>query len=410
MKSEIVSVGTELLLGEIVDTNAAFLAQQLSLLGIDLFWVSQVGDNRGRLLEVLRRAWGRSDLVLITGGLGPTDDDMTREAIADLVGEKMVVDPDLEAWLRESFSHLGLNMPLSNLKQATLISSARSIPNPFGTAPGWWIEKDGRVLVTMPGVPREMYRMWNDQVLPLLRPYTGAAVLITRTLKIMGKGESEVEELLHDFVSSPNPTLATYAKEDGIHVRLGAKAGDRETADRMIGDLEGKVRDILGTFIYGADNDTLAKVCGELLREKSLSLATMESCSGGSLANAMTDIPGSSAYFKGGMVAYTREAKVSWGLDPLLIDRHGLVSIEVASAMAKASREQLKADWGIGITGVAGPEKLEDKPTGTIHIAVDGPDGDRVSSSVWPRSRIDVKRVAVLRALNLLRRGLLGLP
>src|SRR3990172_1351353 len=168
MKSEIISVGTELLLGEIVDTNASFLAQQLSMLGIDLYWVSQVGDNRARLLEVLRRAWGRSDLVLVTGGLGPTDDDLTREAIADLVGEEMAVDPDLERWVRGSFSRMGMNMPLSNLKQAALIPSARSIPNPFGTAPGWWMEKDGRTLVAMPGVPREMHRMSNDEVLPPL--------------------------------------------------------------------------------------------------------------------------------------------------------------------------------------------------------------------------------------------------
>ncbi len=410
MKSEIVSVGTELLLGEIIDTNAAYLAQQLSMLGIDLFWVSQVGDNRGRLLEVLQRAWGRSDLILITGGLGPTDDDMTREAIADLLGEKMVVDPELEKWLRDAFSRLTIGMPLSNLKQATLVPSARSIPNPFGTAPGWWVEREGRVLVAMPGVPREMYRMWNDEVLVRLRPYTGAAVLITRTLKIMGKGESEVEELLHDFVPSANPTLATYAKDDGIHVRLGAKAGDRETALRMIEDLEAKVRGILGTFIYGTDNETLSQVCGELLKAKGLSLAAIESCSGGSLSNAMTDVPGSSAYFKGGIVAYTREAKAVCGVAPSLMDRHGMVSPEVAADMARAAREHLIADVGIGITGVAGPDKVEDQPAGTIHLAVDYVGDVRVSSSVYPRSRVDVKRVAVLRALNLLRRALMGLP
>lgn len=410
MKSEIVSVGTELLLGEIVDTNASFLAQQLSMLGIDLFWVSQVGDNRARLLEVLQRAWGRSDLILVTGGLGPTDDDMTREAIADLLGEQMAVDPELEKWVRESFSRLGLNMPLSNLKQATLTPSARSIPNPFGTAPGWWIEKDGRVLVSMPGVPREMYRMWNDEVLPRLRPYTGAAVLITRTLKIMGRGESEVEELLHEYVSSPNPTLATYAKEDGIHVRLGAKAADRETAAGMIEGLEAKVRQILGTFIYGADNESLAQVCGRLLKESGKSLAVMESCSGGSLSNALTDVPGSSAYFKGGLVTYTREAKASWGVDQSLMDQHGLVSPETAVAMALAARQRLGTAVGIGITGVAGPETVEDKPAGTIHIAIDDRDDVRVSSSVYPRGRLDVKRVAVLRALNLLRRSLMKLP
>lgn len=410
MKAEIISVGTELLLGEIVDTNASFLAQQLSLLGIDLYWISQVGDNRGRLLEVLQRAWGRSDLILVSGGLGPTDDDLTREAIADLLGEEMTVDPGLEKWLRESFSRFGLGMPLSNLKQATLIASALSIPNPFGTAPGWWVEKEGRVLVTMPGVPQEMRRMWSEEVLPRLRPYTGAAVLLTRTLKVMGKGESEVEELLHEFVSSPNPTLATYAKEDGIHVRLAAKATDRGAAAAMIEELEGRVREILGTFIYGVDDESLAQVVGRLLQERELTLATMESCTGGHLANAFTDVPGSSAYFKGGLVAYTREAKAAWGVDPALMDQYGQVSPQVASAMARAARERLAAHVGVGITGVAGPEEVEGKPAGTMHIAVENRSRVRVASGVYPRSRLDVKRVATLRALNLVRRSLLGLP
>ena len=410
MKSEIISVGTELLLGEIIDTNAAFLAQQLSLLGIDLYWISQVGDNRARVLEVLRRAWGRSDLILVTGGLGPTDDDLTREAIADLLGEEMAVEPELEKWLRGSFGRMGLNMPLSNLKQASLIPSAQSVPNPFGTAPGWWVEKDGKAVVAMPGVPREMHRMWNDEVLPRLRHYTGASVLMTRTLKIMGKGESEVEELLHEFVASANPTLATYAKEDGIHVRLAAKAATRQEAAGVVGQLEAKVRHILGTFIYGADDESLAQVVGRHLRQMGLTLATMESCTGGHLANAITDVPGSSTYFKGGLVAYTRAVKEAWGVDPGLMDEHGLVSAEVAAAMARAARERLGADVGIGTTGVAGPEEAEGKPAGTMHIAVDNRGDLRVSSGVYPRGRLDVKRVATLRALNLARRSLLGLP
>src|SRR3990170_7828687 len=205
MKSEIISVGTELLLGEIIDTNAAYLAQQLSMLGIDLFWVSQVGDNRGRLLEVLQRAWERSDLILITGGLGPTDDDMTREAIADLLGEKMAVDPDLEKWLRDAFSRLTIGMPLSNLKQATLVPSARSIPNPFGTAPGWWVEREGRVLVAMPGVPREMTRMWREEVVPRLRERQGGFTIFSRTLKVIGLSEAGAEDMVKSLLASANP-------------------------------------------------------------------------------------------------------------------------------------------------------------------------------------------------------------
>ncbi|MDP2727007.1 MAG: nicotinamide-nucleotide amidohydrolase family protein, partial [Dehalococcoidia bacterium] len=221
---------------------------------------------------------------------------------------------------------------------------------------------------------------------------------------------SEVEELLHEFVTSANPTLATYAKEDGIHVRLAAKATSREAAARMIEELEVRVRDILGTFIYGADDESLAQVAGLLLRDGGLTLAVMESCTGGHLANALTDIPGSSSYFKGGLVAYTREAKAAWGVDPALMDQHGMVSPQVALDMARAAREHLRADIGIGVTGVAGPEEMEGKPAGTMHIAVDDRGQVRVASSVFHRGRLDVKRIATLRALNLLRRSLLGLP
>jgi nicotinamide-nucleotide amidase len=410
MKAEIISVGTELLLGEITDTNASYLAQQLSLLGIDLYWISQVGDNRARLLEVLRRAWGRSELILLTGGLGPTDDDLTREAIADLLGEEMVVDPELERWLREAFSSFRLNMPLSNLKQATLIRSAQSVPNPLGTAPGWWVEREGRLIVAMPGVPQEMRRMWEDQILPRLRPYAGTGVLVTRTLKVMGKGESEVEQDLHDFVASANPTLATYAKADGIHVRLAAKATEAEEAQRMLDELEGRVRAILGSFIYGVDDESLAQVVGRILLEQGLTLATMESFTGGHLANAITDVPGSSSYFRGGMVAYTRETKEAWGVSRALLEQHGTVHPQVSLALARVARERLGADLGVGITGVAGPEPLEGQPPGTMHIAVDNRGETRLSSSVYPRARPDVKRVATLRALNLVRRSLLGLP
>jgi len=193
MKSEIVSVGTELLLGQITDTNASYLAQRLSPLGIDLYYISQVGDNQARLVEVLGRAWGRSDLVIVTGGLGPTEDDLTREAIAQLLGEAMAVDPGLERNLREFFTRRGVPMPSRNIKQATLIPSAQAITNPIGTAPGWWVERQGRTLVAMPGVPHEMRRMWENEVEPRLRQRSGGAVIFSKTLKVIGLGESAAE-------------------------------------------------------------------------------------------------------------------------------------------------------------------------------------------------------------------------
>ena len=229
MRAEIISCGTELLLGHITDTNATYLAQSLASLGIDLYFVSQVGDNQGRIVETLRRAWERSDLVVITGGLGPTEDDLARESISTMLGETMQVDPELEAELRAMFAARNSVMPERNIKQATLIPSAQVLPNPRGTAPGWWVEKDGHIIVAMPGVPREMYHMWENEVIPRLTPFTGG-LIFTRILRVWGLGESAVEERLGSVIHSNNPTVATYAKSDAIDVRITAKAETREHA------------------------------------------------------------------------------------------------------------------------------------------------------------------------------------
>lgn len=407
MKAEIVSVGTELLLGQIVDTNAAYIAQRLPALGIDLYWISQVGDNQPRIVEILRRAWSRSDIIIITGGLGPTDDDLTRESIAELLGEQMAVNPDLERELREAFARLKVAMPEHNIKQATLIPSSEALPNPIGTAPGWWVESDGRIIVAMPGVPAEMRLMWEDQALPRLRSRHTGAIIVSRTLKVIGKGESAVEEMIRDFVSSANPTVATYAKPDGIHVRITAKAPSEGEAREMIGAMEAKLRGILGTYVYGADDDTLEGAVGRLLTERGLTLAVVESCSGGYLANMITETPGASRYFKGGLVAYSNEAKIKWGVSEALIALHGAISEEVARAMASAAREQLGADIGIGITGVAGPEQAEGKPVGLVFVALDYQGSVTSTSGTHRATRTDIKRIAATRALNLLRRTLL---
>src|SRR5947199_2318349 len=264
MRAEIISCGTELLLGHITDTNATYLAQSLASLGIDLYFVSQVGDNQGRIVETLKRAWERSDLVIITGGLGPTEDDLARESISAMLGETMQVDPVLEAELRAMFAARNSAMPERNIKQATLIPSAQALPNPRGTAPGWWVEKDGHIFVAMPGVPREMYYMWEQEAIPRLRPYTGG-LIFTRILRVSGLGESAVEERLDGLIHSTNPTIATYAKSDAIDVRITAKAATREEAERQVAEMEVKVRRILGHHIFGTDKVTLQSVVGELL-------------------------------------------------------------------------------------------------------------------------------------------------
>lgn len=410
MRAEILSCGTELLLGHISDTNATFLAQSLSSLGIDLYFVSQVGDNQGRIVDTLRRAWERSDLVIMTGGLGPTEDDLARESISTLLGEAMQVDPQLEAELRERFAARNFPMPERNLKQATLIPSAQTLPNPLGTAPGWFVEKNGHFIVAMPGVPREMYRMWEAEAVPRLAKYTGAGTIFTRIFRVSGLGESAVEERLDEILHSGNPTVATYAKSDAVDVRVTAKAEDHQRAEEMIERVEAQVRRLLGHHIFGTDKDTLQSVVGKYLGERQQSLAVMESLTGGLLASTITNYPASSKHFIGGVVAYSPDLKIQLGVPRETIEQFGVVSPEVARAMAQAVRRLLRADYGLGVTGVAGPEEQEGKPVGTVYIAIDGPRGVVDGRGPgWRGGREDQKRLATLAALNLLRLHLEGL-
>jgi nicotinamide-nucleotide amidase len=408
MRAEIISCGTELLLGQITDTNATYLAQSLAALGIDLYFVSQVGDNQGRVVETLQRAWQRSDLIIMTGGLGPTEDDLTRESISTLLGEPLRIEPTLEAELRTRFISAHMQMPDRNLKQASLIPSARSLPNPRGTAPGWWVEKDGHIIVAMPGVPREMYRMWEEEAVPRLMPYTGG-LIYTRILRVSGMGESAVEEALDDLIHNTNPTVATYAKLDAVDVRVTAKAATSAEAEQLVLAMEGRVRQILGYHVFGIDKETLPERIGALLRVRQRTLGVMESLTGGLLSSTITDVPNSSSYFIGGLVTYSTALKAQMGVPAEILDRYGAVSEETARAMAHAVREQLGTDFGIGITGVAGPDQQENKPVGTVHIAVEGPEGVVVGRGPgWRASRWDNKRYSVYAALNLLRRYLEG--
>ena len=409
MRAEIISCGTELLLGHITDTNATYLAQSLASLGIDLYFVSQVGDNQGRIVETLRRAWERSDMVIITGGLGPTEDDLARESISAMLGEMMQVDPGLEAELRAMFTARSSVMPESNIKQATLIPSAQALPNPRGTAPGWWVEKDGHIIVAMPGVPREMYYMWGNEVIPRLAPFAGG-LIFTRILRVWGLGESAVEERLGSVIHSNNPTIATYAKSDAIDVRITAKAETREQAEQHVAEMEAQTRLILGHYIFGVDRDTLQSVIGKQLLSRNQWLAVMDSITGGLLSSTITDNPSSAQHFKGAIVSYNPDLNVQMGVPREIMEQYGVISEETARAMAHVVRERMGADYGLGITGVAGPEKQEDEPAGTVHIAIEGPEGIVTGMGPgWRASRDDNKRFAVLAALNLLRLHLEGI-
>lgn len=408
MRAEIISVGTELLLGQITDTNASYLGQQLAPLGIDLYWISAVGDNLGRLSEVVRRALGRSDLTIMTGGVGPTEDDLIREAIAAVLGEEMAVVPELERELREFFRRRGVQMPARNVKQATLIPSAQALHNPIGTAPGWWVEHNGRIIVAMPGVPVEMRRMWEHEAAPRLRERTGGRIIFSKTLKIIGLGESSVGDMIHDLLDSNNPTLATYAKNDGIHVRITAKAASEEEATALIAEPERRVREILGDTVYGVDDETLEGVVGALLRDNGLTLATAEGLTAGLLSATIANVPGSSAYFKGGLVAYSGPAKELWGIDASLLSGGEILGPDIATALAAAARTELGADIGVGLSGVAGPEAVGDVPPGQFFLTVNNRGHILTDATAWKTTRNEVRRRAVLAALALIRRSVLA--
>ena len=365
MKAEIIATGTELLLGEVTDTNTSFLAQQLALLGIDLYFTSSVGDNCERLLGVLKCAWQRSDLILTTGGLGPTQGDITREAIAGLFGEKMEVDPALKLAMEKFFAERGIEMTSNNLKQAMLIPSAQAIPNPRGTAPGWWAEKESRIIIAMPGPPAEMQPMWQSHIAPALQKRAGA-IILSRTLKTFGLPESAVDERLAALLKSPNPTLASYAKQDGIHLRITAKADTLEKARSMISQHEKSVRNVIGDYIWGVDDDVLENTVGKMLVAKKLSLAVAESFTGGSLIQLLSRAPESRLFFKGGFFTASDEAKISLGL---VWGSGGTGNI--AKAMASLARDKFQADIGIGIEGHA--ETVDNIQMAKFYVAIVGP-------------------------------------
>jgi nicotinamide-nucleotide amidase len=388
MKAEIISIGTELLLGEITNTNASYLAGQLPPLGIDLYWITEVGDNKARIVEALKRAWSRSDLILTIGGLGPTDDDLTREAIAEFLGEEIRIDPGLEQWLRGKFREFGLHMPECNLKQVTLISSARAIFNPLGTAPGWWVEKEGKALIAMPGPPRELEVMWEQKVRPELQEKFTEGTILSRTLKTWGHSEAKINELVSLLLSSSNPTLAIYAKPEGIQLRITAKAVTRDVAQAMVTEMEQKLRSIIGDAIWGVDAETLPEIVISLLRGKKLSLAVQESYTGGLLCSTITEVPESSRYFKGGLVAYPEHA----------------IGSEAAEAMAEKTRSYFGADIGLGIAGLLTGEKGS---LTTVYTSVVMQERKQNSHGIYPHVYAGPRIIS--GALFELRRFLLGL-
>jgi len=405
-QAEIISIGTELLRGEVTDTNAGYLASQLPLSGIELRKVTTVGDDREQLCEVLRQALDRSALVVTTGGLGPTEDDLTRECIATVLGETLYVDAELEKHLRGLFKQIGTEMPPHNIKQAWLIPSAKPLPNPRGTAPGWWVERDNKTVVALPGPPRELIPMWQNEVKSRLQSRFPGESILARTIKTYAVQEAKIAEMVQPFFDSANPSLGIYAKPDGIHLRLIAHG---DNAEQLLRATEEQLEEILGPSIWGKDDDCLEGLIGEWLSEKGLTLATMEDGSGGLLASVIANAPGSSKYYRGGLIACSDDMKAAFGVPNQLIKKHGTISAEVAEAMAVAARERLSADFGLSTSGIAGAHSPDGKPTGLTYISIADSLGQKSWEQNYARFRDEAGQREAIGALFRLRERLIEL-
>ena len=411
MRAEIISVGTELLLGQIVDTNAAHLSKLLPEFGIDVHYRVTVGDNESRLADALRLALARADIVFTIGGLGPTQDDLTKETVAAVVGDEMVLDQESADRMRAFFAARGIEMPQTNLKQAMVPRRGRAMPNPLGTAPGAAFETaKGKAIIVLPGPPREFVPMVSERVAPYLRERVDAVseVIRSRVLRIAGLGESSVEDKVRHLLGGSNPTVAPLASVGEVHLRITVKAASKVEADAMIDEMDRELVSVLGGRVFGRDEQTLEQVVVESLIERGLSLAIAESCTGGLIADRITDVPGCSATFLLGVVSYSNEAKSKLlGVPEQLLTDHGAVSEQVARAMAEGVRKAAGTDVGISATGIAGPTGgTPEKPVGLVFMGL-AADKECVAQKYrFSGSRVDIKLRASQAALDMLRTGL----
>jgi nicotinamide-nucleotide amidase len=409
MRAEVVSVGTELLLGQIVDTDAARISRALADLGIAVYRRLTVGDNHDRLLAALNEALAENDLVITIGGLGPTMDDITRDVLAEAMGDTLRHDEAIAHRLAAFFRSRNVPLLESNLKQAMVPTNGRAIPNPNGTAPGLLFEKDGKIAIALPGPPNEFNPMVENEVVPYLRTKTGGVTIQSRVLRICHMGESMVEDKVKDLMTGDNPTVAPYAKTGEVHLRITARADSVDEAERLIAPVVERLKERLGDHVYALDDESLEHAVVRLLSERGLTIATAESCTGGLLSARLTEVPGSSRVFLGGAVTYSNEAKSDLVAVPAeLIVGHGAVSPEVAEAMARGAKERFNADYGVGITGIAGPDGgTAEKPVGLVYIALAGVDGVRVEKNRFLGNRQDVRYRSAQVALVMLRDGVL---
>jgi nicotinamide-nucleotide amidase len=413
MAAEIICVGTELLLGDILNSNSQYLAQELASLGIPHFYQTVVGDNLDRVRQVIDIACGRSNILIFTGGLGPTPDDLTTEAIAGYFNTPLIAHPEVVEDIQQKYAQRGRVMTPSNRKQALQPEGADILPNPLGTAPGMiWQPRAGITILTFPGVPREMYRMWKDTAVPFfIAQGYGQNIIYSRSLRFYGIPESALAEKVNHLFDLTNPTVAPYAGKGQVRLRISARAATAEVANTLIEPIAQEIQQIAGADYYGSDDDTLSRVVGNLLITKGQTVSVAESCTGGGLGQMFTEVSGSSNYFMGGIIAYDNRVKVDLlGVNSDDLERSGAVSEIVAKQMAAGVKQRLGTDWGISITGIAGPGGgTETKPVGLVYIGIAHPDGtvEGIKYQLGTQQERELIRyMSAAQSLDLLRRRL----
>jgi nicotinamide-nucleotide amidase len=406
MNAEIIAIGSELLTPARVDTNSLWLTGQLNALGVEVTQKTIVGDDRERLASTIRAALGRAQILILTGGLGPTEDDVTRDAVAQALSRDLVYSEEIFQWIETRFARFGRKMAAINKRQAYLVEGAEKLENPNGTAPGQWIDLPGAMIVLLPGPPHEMKPMFEDRCLARLRERVPPLFIRTRFYRVAGMGESDLDQLIAPvYTQYSNPVTTILAAAGDIQIHLRAQADSSEAAEALVHELGSKIEAALGERIYSKDGSPLEKVIGAFLKQRGETLAVAESCTAGLLGGRITEIAGSSAWFVGGLQVYQTDMKTRLlGLAPALVAEHGVVSEAVAVAMACAVRERTGATWGLSVTGEAGPEPSPGGPApGTIWIGVAGPAGASAQLFRFPGDRIRIRAFAVQSALNLLR-------
>lgn len=411
MRAELISVGTEILMGQIVNTNASYIARRLAELGVDVYIQTTVGDNHGRLAECMKESLSRADIVITTGGLGPTGDDLTKETAADVMGMKLEYDEASLHILKERFFSMHKEMTPNNLKQAMFPKESIILSNPMGTAPGCIMEKNGKAIILLPGPPREMKPMVDNHVVPYLEKRSGF-ILYSRVVRIFGKGESSVEYELKDIMETQsNPTIAPYAKTGEVTLRVTARCKGKEEGIALVEPMLKRIEDKFGEVVYSTDDEELHQVCVRELIEKKKTLSTAESCTGGMLASQIVSVPGCSGCFIDGSVSYSNGAKQArLGVKKETLEKYGAVSAETAREMAEGMRISSGSDYSLATTGIAGPEGgTEETPVGLVYIAMASSDGTTVKRVKLNGDRERIRIIACLHAFDMLRREMTGL-